>query len=433
MCKMESKKAAVIFQLNDEIAAAIRSVDTAGVANRCWRSKCISDEAYKAVLKARAPEQTATALLLEAVQAGICEEERRFGDFVDILKDELQPDVAKSLITKILARVAEVEERAHIDQCTEDESSDKANNEESTTDSYDELSVVADSSESQFNVSGGSGESNSVSCTLRKRTVASPLLLSREQVMPEDRAEVVPIQETAGPPPLPEAPIQNRNESLRQAEENKFACNDKAQNEANVRDLTEQKEALKRQVEQQTIDYCNICDDKKRVEEELQEKKMQVKCLSKERDETIAEHKTELEHLRNCVAENERDRHQLEVKCKECENKLKIVTETYAMKISQCENEILSLQQKLVELNSTNCRQQGTIDNQNREIRKLSAKIIELNKQLQTKDVELEQCRHEVNEFKNNGWAMLIFVIIFLGLIEFLFKLGIIIGFYYSL
>lgn len=113
-------KAATIHLLAEEIATGIQSVEA--VANRCWRKKIISNKVYKEVLRPNPSNEShgAVKILLKAVEASIREEQKHFDDFLEILRNELEPEVAKNLISKITYHLEESLERINLDQSTED-------------------------------------------------------------------------------------------------------------------------------------------------------------------------------------------------------------------------------------------------------------------------------------------------------------------------
>lgn len=46
---------------------------------------------------------------------------------------------------------------------------------------------------------------------------------------------------------------------------------------------------MERQLEQQSINYCNVYEDKRTIEEEVKDKHLKVDQLSKERDQIVAQ------------------------------------------------------------------------------------------------------------------------------------------------
>ena len=469
-----STKAIAIHYTAEEIATGIQSVET--IANRCWRKKIISNEVYKEVLRPHPSADTANKalLLVNAVEASIREEEAHFGEFLEILGNELEPQVAKELISRIGYHLEETRERTNLDQCTED-TQDKLDHaqKEAVTKTTDtpfvqvskDSNLSADKSDSTNNASSilrnrkqgthtctalnGSNHSYP-SETLCKHTGTHNVSESAEvepvqatNEMPHTSGlhrnnflqsnDVEPIQATdETTPSLLDCSLEQRQEMLQRLQEEKFAEYDKLQAKANNQILLDEKKSLKRQLEQQSIDHSHICDEKKKLEKELSDKCLKVDQLLVERSQRIASHRHNLEQLRNQVAENEKERNELEARCKDLEQRIKDITETYDSKISQYQCEIQALQEELDSIKSIVDDQSSTISEQQQEIRRLSSGVITLQDKFEKKCMDFDDYRR-VTEFKSDTWAFLVFLVVFVIIIEVIFKLVFFIGLFNSL
>ena len=415
-------KAGVIKHFSEEIATAIQSREIDLVANRCWRREIIPEDIYKAVLRNPDPQIKHTTLL-EAVEAGIRANEEHFEAFLKILENELKPEIAKSLIPSIHCYLEEETERANIDQSTEEEdpfpsmsSSHSAQYEAKKQESQKEKGMVKPSDYSDAsgeldnNKSTSSDEENSTStssvASLRRRAISQRSSQSDEEpphITNEltSNVVVVSVQATAELPSSEERAYQ----MIRQAQEEKFAHYDKLQHEARCRELMKEKEKVEKELEEQSVDFYNVCEERKSLENMLKEKTSEVESLKTERDQIVARHQIELEELRSKVSNSERERHMLEIKCQECEKEISF----YDAKISKCNREIQSLQEELLILKNTISEQEEKINELKHENRQLLRCTVELQMELS----KLKECRREVLEFKSNFRSLVIFAIVF--------------------
>ena len=470
-------KAIAIHLAAEEIATAIQSVEA--IANRCWRKNIISEQVYKQVLRPH-PSINPVQVLLEAVEASIREEEAHFGEFLEILGHELQPQVAKDVISKITYHLEETRERTNIDQCTEDD----------TQNGTDQKGAVADTSDTQVSkdsnlLAGNSKGTNRAPSTLRKRkrgthagtcahsfpqaderpsvlckqgtrtgthsspgsAVEEPVRATCNDEIPSisdlnsntnlQSIDVEPIQATDDATlSLLDRLLQQRQETLRRLQEEKFAEYDKLQAEANNQVLTDENKSLKRQLEQQSSDHNRICDEKKKLEKELSDKRLKVDQLLAERSQRITSHQCDLEQLRNRVAENEKERNEVEVRCRELEQMIEEITEAYDSEISQYQSEIEALQEQLDATKAVVDDQSSTIREQQHEIRRLSSSVIVLQDKFEKKCTEFDDYRHRVMEFKSNIRALFVFLVVFIiliGVIEISMRVVLIVGLFNSL
>ena len=420
-------KATVIRHLSEDIASAIQSTET--VANRCWRKKVISDDIYRAVLRNQDPQIKHTTLL-EAVEAGIRANEEYFEVFLEILKNELEPEIAKSLIPRIHCCLEEETERVNIDQSTEEDpfpsmsSSHSAQYEAKKQESQKEKGMVKPSENSDAsgeldnNKSTSSDEDNSTStssvASLRRRAISQRSSQTDEEPphITNEPTEVVSVQATAELPSSEERAHQRR-EMIRQAQEERFAHYDKIQQDARCRELMKEKEKVEKELEEQSVDFYNVCEERKSLENMLKEKTSEVESLKTERDQIVARHRIELEELRSKVANNERERNNLQIKCQELEKKISKMTTYYDTEISQHVREIQSLQEKLLMLKNTIGEQEEKINELKQEKHQLCRCVFKLQN-------ELNECRREVLEFKSNLYSLIIFLVVFRGMFEFM-------------
>ena len=463
-------KAIAIHLAAEEIATAIQSVEA--IANLCWRKNIISEQVYKQILRPH-PSINPVQVLLEAVKASIREEEEHFGEFLEILGHELQPQVAKDVISKINYHLEETRERTNIDQCTEND----------TQKGTDQIGAVAKTSDTQVSkdsnlLAGNSKGTNRASSTLRKRkcgthagtcaqsfpqtdekpsvlckqgtrtgTYSSPGSAVEEPVRATCNDEissisdlnsnnflqsndVEPIQATDDATlSLLDRSLQQRQETLRRLQEEKFAEYDKLQAEANNQVLTDENKSLKRRLEQQSSDHNLICDEKKKLEKELSDKRLKVDQLLAERSQRIASHRRNLEQLQNRVAENEKERNEVEVRCRELEQTIEEITEAYDSEISQYRSEIEALQKELDTIKAIVDNQSSTISEQRQEICRLSGSLIVLQDKFEKKCDDFRR----VTEFKNDTRAFLVFLVVFVIIIEIIIKVVFFIGLFNSL
>lgn len=267
--------------------------------------------------------------------------------------------------------------------------------------------MPVESSDCQLSVSTCTGIDNHTctSSTVRRRAVSSDPLST----------EVEPVQATDGvPAPSLESCLhtQQHIKFLQLLKEERFAHFDKVQQDARYRELKNEKDKLEKQLEQQSVDYCNVCVDKRKIEEEVKDKRLTVDQLMKERDQIVARYQCELEQLRSQVARDEKERHELEIKCIEHEQQISNIKELYESRVSQCQKEISVLENKLKKLKSIIEKQKTTINEKEHEINKLCRNLLELQEEFQKKCTELDKCRLQVTEFKSNFRSLLIFVVV---------------------
>ena len=144
MVKMvSSAKAVAIYFMVEEIATGIQSVET--IANRCWRKKVISDRAYKQVLRPHLLPDSANRALLRLIEASIREEDMHFEEFFEILGDELPPQIAKDVISKITYHLKETHEHTNLKQCTKDDVQNETNEKEAADETSDTTQNSKDS------------------------------------------------------------------------------------------------------------------------------------------------------------------------------------------------------------------------------------------------------------------------------------------------
>ena len=427
-----SQKAAAIHHFRDDLATAIESVQA--VANRCLRMSIISDDTYRAILRPPVSNEAATprTLLLEAVEDSIRQEGTHYEKFMDVLERELEPTVAKTLTSKISYHLQETRERANLDQCTEQETASSLApspaNEDKEHDSQEKKHPSAekdDKSQEEKYLEGTPVESSdcqlsvSTSFSMDNHTRTSSTIRRRAVSSDPSSTEVEPVQATDGVPASSlESCLHTQRllKFLRRLEEERFAHYDKVQQDARYRELMNEKDKLKRQLKQQSIDTCNVCEDKRKIEEEMKDERLKVDRLSKERDQIVARYQCELKQLKSQVARNERERHELEVKCKECEHQMSNTKESYESRVSQGQKEIDVLEYKLKKLKSIIEKQKTTINEKEHEVNKLCRNLQELQEEFQKKCTELDKCRLQVTEFKSNFRSLLIFVVMFVVL-----------------
>ena len=462
-----STKAIAIQYTAEEIATSIQSVET--IANRCWRKKIISNEVYKEVLRPHPLADTANKalLLVNAVEASIREEEAHFGEFLEILGNELEPQVAKELISRIGYHLEETRERTNLDQCTKDTQDELDHGQKEAVTETTDTPFVQVSKDSNLSADKSDSTSNA-SSILRNRKqgthTCTALHGSNHSYHNEtlckhtgthnvsESAKVEPVQATNEMPhtsglhtnnflqsndvePLQatdETTLEQRQETLRRLQKEKFAEYDKLQAEANNQMLLDENKSLKRQLEQQSIDHSHICDKKKKLEKELSDKCLKVDQLLVERSQRIASHRHNLDQLRNQVAENEKERNELEARCKDLEQRIKDITETYDSKISQYQCEIQVLQEELDSMKSIVDDQSSMISEQQQEIRRLSSGVITLQDKFEKKCMDFDDYRR-VTEFKSDTRAFLVFLVVFVIIIEVILKVVFFIGLFNSL
>lgn len=431
-------KALVIQHLRNEIRSAVESADV--LANRCWRRGLISKDKYKTVLR----EHDSNAkydLLLSAVEASIRDEEARFDVFLEILEGELEPSVAKTLISKILAHLQEVQERrASIDQCTEKSgdsafqpnvsSRSRTQNEATRVKGGKEETSVEYSSSTNDNSQGsvsqvsnlrrrrvkdrqtGHTKMEHVQLSENKSSEVEPIQENDEEPSSSDEShEVEPVEATDTSPPCTNQRNPEHRQLLCNLQERTFAHYDRLQLEERCRELTKTKELLEKQLDEQSVDYYNRCDEKKQIEKELEEIQSEVVLLKKDQEEAKSRHEIELEQLRSQVANSEREKQELEVKSQEYEQEILEIMKAYDTKLSRRGRTIHQLQEKLKASDSI-------IREKNQEIVRLHSCIAEL--QYQRRRTETDKCRNDVMEYKSNRCSLLIAVVVVRGLIELL-------------
>ena len=301
-----SIKAVAVHLTAEEIATAIKSVEA--IANRCWRKKIISDQNYKEVLGPHPSVETAKQILLQAVEASIREEEAFFNDFLDILGNELPPQIAKDLITKITYHLEETFEHTNLDQCTEDTQNEPDQKGAVATETSASVPIEL-STDSNFSA-GKSVDTSSTLCTLRKRRSTPSKQGTHTGLCTHSfpqSAEMEPVQATDETPSLLESLLQQRQGLLRPLQEEKFAQYDKLQAEANNQVLMDENESLNRRLELQSVDYSHTSEEKKKIEKELSDKRLEVDRLLAERDQEVASYQLDLKQLQKQVAENEKE------------------------------------------------------------------------------------------------------------------------------
>ena len=452
-------KATAIHLASEEIATAIQSVEA--IANRCWVKNIISEQVYKQVLRPH-PSTEPVRVLLDAVEASIREEEARFGGFLEILGRELQPEAYKYVMFQVTYHLEETRERKDLAQCTEDDTQNETN-ETGVAEMTDTQSVQVSDSNLFAATNDGIGTSSSLS-TVRKRkrdgmcAHSSPHKeeqpsVSCEQTMhtgthglpglavmeplqaacPKEASnisnanfpqsnEVEPVQATADTTPsLLDHSLQQRQEMLRRLQEEKFTEYDKLQAEANKQVLTDENECLKRQLEEQSSGLDHACDERKKLEKELSDKQLKVDQLLVECSQRIQRHQYDLEQLQNRVAENEKERNELQVMCRELEQTIEGITKAYDSEISQYQREIEALQEKLDTTNAIIDGQSSTIREQQQEIRRLSSSVIDLNDKFKRKCTEFD-------EFKRDAGALFVFIVVFFILVGGIESLMLIVG-----
>jgi chromosome segregation ATPase len=228
---------------------------------------------------------------------------------------------------------------------------------------------------------------------------------------------VEPIQATVDTTPsLLDHSLQQRQETLRLQEE-KFSKYDKLQAEANNQVLTDENKDLKRQLGQQSGDLNHTCEEKKRLEKELSDKRLKIDQLLVERSQRIEHHQYALEQLQNRVAEDEKERNELEVRRRELEQTIKKITKAYDSEISQYRYEIAALQEKLEAMKAVVDDQSSTICQQRHEIRRLSSSVIDLNDKFEKKCTEFD-------EFKRDSGALIVFLVVFIVLVGLMLIVG---------
>ena len=249
--------------------------------------------------------------------------------------------------------------------------------------------------------------------------------------------EVEPVQATANTTPsLLDRSLQQRQETLRRLQEEKFAEYNRLQAEAKKQVLTDENQSLRRRFEQQSSDLNWICDEKKKVEKELSDKHLKVAQLLAERIQRIASHRHDLEQLQNRVAEDEREWYELEVRRRELEQKIEEITEAYNSDISRYQSEIEVLQEELDATKTTVNNQSSTISEQQHEIHRLSNSVIVLWDNLEKKCTECDDYRRQVMGFKGDIWVLLVFLVvfvIFIGVIEVFMRVVLIVRLFNSL
>jgi hypothetical protein len=453
-------KATAIHLASEEIATAIHGQSVEAIANRCWRKNIISEQVYKQILRPH-PSIDPVRVLLEAVEASIREEEAHFGEFLEILGNELQPQAYKDVESQITYHLEEARERTKLAQCTEDDTQNESNEIEVVAETTDTQSAQV--SDSNLLIAGTNEDTSCSSSILRKRkrdgtcAHSSPRTDEKSSVLceqPQDTHtgthgfpgssilepfqatctketpnnsdvnlprsnEVEPIQATVDTTPsLLDHSLQQRQETLRLQEE-KFSKYDKLQAEANNQVLTDENKDLKRQLGQQSGDLNHTCEEKKRLEKELSDKRLKIDQLLVERSQRIEHHQYALEQLQNRVAEDEKERNELEVKRRELEQTIEEITEAYDSEISQCRCEIAALQEKLDAMKAVVDNQSNTIYEQRHEIRRLSSNVIELHVKF--------------DEFKRDARALMVFLVVFVILIGVIQTLVLIVGLFKSL
>ena len=449
---MAALKATAIHLASEEIATATQSVEA--IANRCWRKNIISEQIYKQILRPHPSGEPVVQVLLDAVEASIREEEARFGEFLEILERELQPEAYKYVMSRVTYHLEETRERKNLAQSTEDDMQNETNETEAAEMTNTQSVQVSDSNLfAATNDEIGTNGTNSSLSTLRKRkrdgmcAHSSPCKEERPSVSCEQSMhtgthglpgsavmerlqaacpkeasnisdanfpqsnEVEPIQATADTTPsLLDHSLQQRQEMLRRLQEEKFTEYDQLQAEANNQVLTDENECLKRQLEEQSNDLDHAYDEKKKLEKELSDKQLKVDQLLAERSQKIEHHQYDLEQLQNRVAENEKERNELQVRRRELEQTIEEITEAYESEISQYQLEIDALREKLDAMNTVVDGQSSMIHEQQQEIRRLSSSVTELNDKFDKKCMEFD-------EFKRDAGALFVFMVVFFILV----------------
>ena len=364
-----------LIELGHKLTANSQYLIAAAV--RCRRRSVLSEshEVYKVISRSHESEERKVKVFLEAIEAAVCQDSKRLDTFMEILELELQP-VDGSLLTRVREDLEDAIKRARFGQCTHIPHSNAA---------------------SQAAYAQGSG-SQSKNDKIRKRVKLDATCST----------EVQPVEATDKSPQLQQ---QQHHERFACALFKVFTRYDVEQEKVKCQTLNTKVEMLEQKLKQQSSDYDQICADKKVVEIELENRRIEVNNLIKKRDEKVASLQNEVDEFRRRISENEKCQNELTTKCMEYEHQLAEIVDHYNVKISQCKAGMQEQEKKLAQLESVIIDQKEKIVELQQEIQKLFCKNIELIE-------EVDGLRSRVFDFKSKNCfalCMYTFVVIVLS------------------